>query len=105
MTLKPAGADFDMETYESVVEFLANQLKEFNTTGDKFKMRCKDMGNLVYKHPNATDCKYIKAYELMRMHSGHRSNLINKMEEQNVPTTVNDTGNGHQSNGSIWEKA
>ena len=104
MTLKPAGKDFDMATYESVVEFLANQLKEFNTTGDKFKMRCKDMGNLVYKHPNATDCKYIKAYEMMRINSGHRSNIINKMEESNVPATTNDTGNGHQSHGSIWEK-
>ena len=104
MTLKPAGKDFDMATYESVVEFLANQLKEFNTTGDKFKMRCKDMGNLVYKHPNATDCKCIKAYEMMRINSGHRSNIINKMEESNVPATTNDTGNGHQSHGSIWEK-
>ena len=104
MTLKPAGKDFDMATYERVGEFLANQLKEFNTTGDKFKMRCKDMGNLVYKHPNATDCKYIKAYEMMRINSGHRSNIINKMEESNVPATTNDTGNGHQSHGSIWEK-
>ena len=62
------------------------------------------MGNLVYKHPNATDCKYIKAYEMMRINSGHRSNIINKMEESNVPATTNDTGNGHQSHGSIWEK-
>ena len=105
MTLKPGGNEFDMETFNNVVEFLATQLKEFNTTGDKFKMRCKDMGNLVYKHPNATDCKYIKAWELMRVNSGHRSNLINNMEEQNVPATVNDTGDGHQSHGSIWEKA
>ena len=105
MTLKPGGNEFDMETFNNVVEFLATQLKEFNTTGDKFKMRCKDMGNLVYKHPNATDCKYIKAWELMRVNSGHSSNLINNMEEQNVPATVNDTGDGHQSHGSIWEKA
>ena len=105
MTLKPGGNEFDMETFNNVVEFLATQLKEINTTGDKFKMRCKDMGNLVYKHPNATDCKYIKAWELMRVNSGHRSNLINNMEEQNVPATVNDTGDGHQSHGSIWEKA
>ena len=105
MTLKPGGNEFDMETFNNVVEFLATQLKEFNTTGDKFKMRCKDMGNLVYKHPNATDCKYIKAWELMRVNSGHRSNLINNMEEQNVPAIEDDTGDGHQSHGSIWEKA
>ena len=105
LTLKPGGKEFDIGTYEKVVEFLAHQLKDFNNTGDKFKMRCKDMGNLVYKHPNATDCKYIKAWEMMRTNSGHRSNLINNMEEKNVPATVNDTGNGHQSHGSIWEKA
>ena len=108
LTLKPAGNDFDMETYESVVEFLATQLKEFNNTGDKYKMRCKDMGNLVYKHPNATDCKYIKAYEMLKIKSSassHRDNIINNMEEHNVPTRSNDTGNSYQSHGSIWEKA
>ncbi len=108
LTLKPAGKDFDMETYESVVEFLANQLKDFNNTGDKYKMRCKDMGNLVYKHPNATDCKYIKAYEMLKIKSSassHRDNIINNMEEHNVPTRSNDTGNSYQSHGSIWEKA
>jgi hypothetical protein len=108
MTLKPAGKEFDIDTYESVVEFLANQLKEFNTTGDKYKMRCKDMGNLVYKHPNAADCKYIKAYEMLKMRSSlssHRDNLINNIEEENVPTRVNDTGDSRQSHGSIWEKA
>ena len=105
MTLKPGGKEFDIQTFDSVVEFLANQLKDFNTTGDKFKMRCKDLGNLVYKHPNATDCKYIKAWEMMRVNSGHRSNLINNMEEQNVPAIEDDTGNGRQSHGSIWEKA
>ena len=108
MTLKPAGNEFDMVTYESVIEFLANQLNEFNKTGDKYKMRCKDMGNLVYKHPNASDCKYIKAYEMLKMRSSlssHRDNIINNMEEENVPTRVNDTGNSHQSHGSIWEKA
>ena len=106
MSLKPAGKDFSMETYESVVEFLANQLKEFNTTGDKYKMRCKDLGNLVYKHPNAADCKYITAYERLMMGSSTstRSNLINKMEE-NDTTREYDSGNGRQPNGSIWEKA
>ena len=63
------------------------------------------MGNLVYKHPNATDCKYIKAWEMMRTNSGHRSNLINNMEEQNVPAIKDDRGDGRQSHGSIWEKA
>ena len=37
--------------------------------------------------------------------SSHRDNLISNMEENNVPATTNDTGNGHQSHGSIWEKA
>ena len=108
LTLKPAGNEFDMATYESVIEFLANQLDQFNKTGDKYKMRCKDMGNLVYKHPNATDCKYIKAYEMLKINSSpssHRDNLINNMEEENVPTRVNDTGDSRQSHGSIWEKA
>ena len=108
LTLKPAGKDFDMDTYESVVEFLANQLDQFNKTGDKYKMRCKDMGNLVYKHPNATDCKYIKAYEMLKMKSSpssHRDNLISNMEENNVRTREDDTGYRHQSHGSIWEKA
>ena len=108
LTLKPAGKDFDMNTYESIVEFLANQLNEFNKTGDKYKMRCKDMGNLVYKHPNATDCKYIKAYEMLRIKSSpssHRDNLISNMEEDNVGTREDDTGYRHQSHGSIWEKA
>ena len=108
MTLKPAGKDFDMNTYESVVEFLANQLDQFNKTGDKYKMRCKDMGNLVYKHPNASDCKYIKAYEMLKMKSSpssHRDNLISNMEENNVGTREDDTGDRHQSHGSIWEKA
>ena len=108
LTLKPAGKDFDMDTYESVVEFLASQLDQFNKTGDKYKMRCKDMGNLVYKHPNATDCKYIKAYEMLKMKSSpssHRDNLISNMEENNVGTREDDTGYSHQSHGSIWEKA
>ena len=108
MALKPAGKDFDMATYESVVEFLADQLDQFNKTGDKYKMRCKDMGNLVYKHPNATDCKYIKAYEMLKMKSSpssHRDNLISNMEENNVGTREDDTGYRHQSHGSIWEKA
>jgi len=108
MTLKPAGKDFDIDTYESIVEFLANQLDQFNKTGDKYKMRCKDMGNLVYKHPNATDCKYIKAYEMLKMKSSpssHRDNLISNMEENNVRTREDDTGYSHQSHGSIWEKA
>ncbi len=108
LTLKPAGKDFDMDTYESVVEFLANQLDQFNKTGDKYKMRCKDMGNLVYKHPNATDCKYIKAYEMLKMRSSlssARDNLISNMEENNVPARDNDTGDSRQSHGSIWEKA
>ena len=108
LTLKPAGNEFDMATYESVIEFLANQLDQFNKTGDKYKMRCKDMGNLVYKHPNATDCKYIKAYEMLKISSSpssHRDNLISNMEEQNVRTRQDDTGYSHQSHGSIWEKA
>ena len=108
MALKPAGMDFDMATYESVVEFLADQLNQFNKTGDKYKMRCKDMGNLVYKHPNASDCKYIKAYEMLKMKSSpssHRDNLISNMEEYNVGTREDDTGDRHQSHGSIWEKA
>ena len=108
LTLKPAGNEFDMATYESVIEFLANQLDQFNKTGDKYKMRCKDMGNLVYKHPNATDCKYIKAYEMLKISSSpssHRDNLISNMEEQNVRTREDDTGYSHQSHGSIWEKA
>ncbi len=108
LTLKPAGNEFDMATYESVIEFLANQLDQFNKTGDKYKMRCKDMGNLVYKHPNATDCKYIKAYEMLKINSSpssHRDNLISNMEEQNVRTREDDTGYSHQSHGSIWEKA
>ena len=108
LTLKPAGNEFDMARYESVIEFLANQLDQFNKTGDKYKMRCKDMGNLVYKHPNATDCKYIKAYEMLKINSSpssHRDNLISNMEEQNVRTREDDTGYSHQSHGSIWEKA
>ncbi len=108
LALKPAGNEFDMATYESVIEFLANQLDQFNKTGDKYKMRCKDMGNLVYKHPNATDCKYIKAYEMLKINSSpssHRDNLISNMEEQNVRTREDDTGYSHQSHGSIWEKA
>ena len=108
LTLKPAGNEFDMATYESVIEFLAKQLDQFNKTGDKYKMRCKDMGNLVYKHPNATDCKYIKAYEMLKINSSpssHRDNLISNMEEQNVRTREDDTGYSHQSHGSIWEKA
>ena len=108
LALKPAGNEFDMATYESVIEFLANQLDQFNKTGDKYKMRCKDMGNLVYKHPNATDCKYIKAYEMLKISSSpssHRDNLISNMEEQNVRTREDDTGYSHQSHGSIWEKA
>ena len=108
LTLKPAGNEFDMATYESVIEFLANQLDQFNKTGDKYKMRCKDMGNLVYKHPNATDCKYIKAYEMLKINSSpssHRDNFISNMEEQNDRTREDDTGYSHQSHGSIWEKA
>ena len=100
ITLNPGNEEFSMDTYEKVVEYLANQLKEFYDTGDKYKMKCKDLKNLVYTHPSQSDCKYIKAYEKMLV----ASNRFNQTIKEEHGQREDDWRNGGFLTGDIWKE-
>ncbi len=110
LTLKTDGAEFSMETYEKVVSFLANQMKEsLKPEPEPYMMQCRDLGNLVYTHPNQSDCKYINAYRKMSTGSTiqyESSVVINNILKGNDEHT---NGYGHSENGSpaydsLWEE-
>ena len=98
LTLKPDGDDFSMVTYEKVVTFLAEQMKEHLVNKTAYMMQCRDLGNLVYTHPSQSDCKYINAYRKMK--SGSANTNMENINEQ----TNRYTENGIPAHDSLWEE-
>ena len=98
LTLKPDGDDFNMDTYEKVITFLAEQMKEHLVNKTAYMMQCRDLGNLVYTHPSQSDCKYINAYRKMT-HGNTNTNMENINEQTNRYTE-----NGISTHDSLWEE-
>ena len=99
LTLKPGGEDFSMETYEKVVTFLAEQMKEHLVNKTPYMMQCRDLGNLVYTHPSLSDCKYINAYRKMESGNTNIPNMENINEQANRYTE-----DGIPAYDSLWEE-
>ena len=98
LTLKPDGNDFTMQTYEEVVLFLAEQMKEHLVNNTAYMMQCRDLGNLVYTHPSQSDCKYINAYRKMT-HGNSNTNMENINEQ-----TSRYKEHGRSTHDSLWEE-
>ena len=98
LTLKPDGNDFTMKTYEEVVLFLAEQMKEHLVNNTAYMMQCRDLGNLVYTHPSQSDCKYINAYRKMT-HGSTNTNTENINEQ-----TSRYKEHGISTHDSLWEE-
>ena len=98
LTLKPDGHNFSMQTYEEVVVFLAEQMKEHLVNKTAYMMQCRDLGNLVYTHPSQSDCKYINAYRKMT-HGNTNTNKENINEQTNRYTE-----HGISTHDSLWEE-
>jgi|TARA_R110000787_G_scaffold149893_1_gene263820 biotin operon repressor len=98
LTLKPDGNNFTMKTYEEVVLFLAEQMKEHLVNNTAYMMQCRDLGNLVYTHPSQSDCKYINAYRKMT-HGSTNTNTENINEQ-----TSRYKEHGISTHDSLWEE-
>ena len=108
LTLKTDGAEFSMDTYEKVVTFLAEQMKEsLKPEPAPYMMQCRDLGNLVYTHPSQSDCKYINAYRKMSSGSTiqyESSVVINEILKENDEQTIGHPENGSATYDSLWEE-